>query len=38
MTSGVRIEMVGSLRSVGGFHSLLLDSRVFSSAPGHSKR
>jgi hypothetical protein len=29
MTSGSRLEMVGSLRSVGGFHGVQACSRVF---------
>jgi hypothetical protein len=29
MTSGPRLEMVGSQRSVGGFHGVRVSSRVF---------
>jgi hypothetical protein len=32
MTSGPRLDKVSSYRSVGGFHSDLINSRVFSLA------
>jgi hypothetical protein len=32
MTNGLRLQMVSSYRSVGGFHGVLISSRVFSIA------